>query len=67
MIKQAVGAIDGVGDMDGLHSAQGMDMVPDHSGAPRSSRKSETRYFITLGAISFIFTLLLLRKLIPDY
>ncbi|MBF0381655.1 MAG: hypothetical protein HQL69_11590 [Magnetococcales bacterium] len=31
------------------------------------SSQSEAKFFITLGAVTFIFTLLLLRKLIPDY
>ncbi|MBF0194414.1 MAG: hypothetical protein HQL71_07625 [Magnetococcales bacterium] len=31
------------------------------------SSRTEAKFFITLGAVSFIFTLLLLRKLIPDY
>jgi hypothetical protein len=31
------------------------------------SSRSEAKFFITLGAVSFIFTLLLLRKLMPDF
>jgi hypothetical protein len=66
-MEQAVNTEGGSVVTGGSSSFNRAEFEAEHTKLPRDSGWSEAKFFITLGAVSFIFTILLLRKLIPDY